>query len=61
MSKEELSLEILGAESSGIILETDAVKCKVCKLGNVIPVKNDKAADKFMIYTRDGTHTATHI
>ena len=61
MSKEELILEILGAETSGIILETDAVKCKVCKLGNVIPVKNDKAADKFMIYTRDGTQTATHI
>ena len=61
MSNEEVDMEALGAEPSGIVLETDVVKCKVCGVGKVTPVKNDKASDKFMLYTRDGTLVATHI
>ena len=61
MSLEEVDTEALGAEPSGIVLKTDEVKCKVCGVGTVTPVKNDKASDKFMLYTQDGTLVATHI
>lgn len=60
MTSEDIDLEALGAESSGIVLETDVFKCKVCGVGKVAPVKNDRASDKFMIYTRDGTVIAAH-
>ena len=58
---EELHLEILGATNSDLVLQTDAVKCKVCGLGDVKPVKSEKESDSFMIYTRDGTLIGTHI
>jgi hypothetical protein len=57
---EDYDLEILGADSSDIVLETDATKCKVCKIGDVKLVKNEKEAEKFMIYTRDGTLIGCH-
>ena len=53
-------LEILGAEISDIVLETNATICKVCGTGSVIAVKSNKEDDKFMIYTRDGTLLARH-
>lgn len=53
-------LEILGAEISDIILETNATICKVCGTGSVVSVNSNKEDDKFMIYTRDGTLLARH-
>ena len=57
----EQHLEILGATNSDLVLQTDAVKCKVCGLGDVKPVKSEKESASFMIYTRDGTLIGTHI
>lgn len=55
----DCDLERLGASRSDIVLETDATKCKVCKIGDVKFVKNEKA-ETFMIYTRDGTLIGSH-
>ena len=44
-----------------IILKTNAKKCKVCKVGDVIPdPKGTKDSGKFVIYTRNGTYAASH-
>ena len=55
MADKDFELEALGGESHGIVLETNVSKCKVCGVGDVLDVKNEKLPDKFMIYTRDGT------
>lgn len=60
MADKDFELEALGGESHGIVLETDVSKCKVCGVGDVVAVKNEKLPDKFMIYTRDGTVIASH-
>ena len=47
--------------NGAIFLKTNTSKCKVCNVGSVAPVKNDKDRDKMIIYTRDGTLYATHV
>ena len=58
----DVDLEMMGANASSIELKTDAVKCKVCLTGDVLPeLSENKTAQSFMIYTRDGTVTANHV
>ena len=54
-------LECYGSDRSDLILRTNETKCKVCKTGDVVPCKDMKEEDVFMIYTRDGTLTAKHL
>jgi hypothetical protein len=60
MTEKDFDLEALGGECNDIVLETEFIKCKVCGTSDVVPVKNNKLPDKFMIYTRDGTVIASH-
>ena len=49
------------AEKSSIVLKTSATKCRVCKIGDVLPdPKNTKGEGKFIIYTRNGTFSGSH-
>ena len=58
--KNDIELEKYGAEKCDIILETNAQKCKVCQIGDVVRC-SDKKENTFVIYTRDGTVNARHI
>ena len=53
--------EWIGAQESDIVLQTDATKCKVCLVGDVIPDTKEKVPGRFVVYTRDGTMLASHI
>ena len=59
--KEDVDLEIFGAEKSEIILATSVKNCKVCKTGDVVLCPDTKKEDTFMLYTRGGTRTAKHL
>ena len=50
----------LDSEEVDIVLKTDADKCKVCKIGDVVPCYSSKENQTMIIYTREGTKIATH-
>ena len=55
-------LEVDGAKHSDIVLKTKHKKCKICKIGDVVPeIKKNKDIGKFYIYTRNGTLIASHL
>ena len=59
---EDSSPEAIGAIESTLTLKTNALKCKVCLVGDVVPdLKNNKADNFFMVYTRGGTKKAKHL
>ena len=60
MADIDFDLEAKGGAYHGVVLETEFSKCKVCGVGDVVAVKNEKLPDKFLIYTRDGTVIASH-
>ena len=50
----------LDSEEVDLVLKTDADKCKVCKIGDVVPCYSSKENQTMIIYTREGTKIATH-
>ena len=51
----------LDSEEVDLVLKTDADKCKVCKIGDVVPCYSSKENQTMIIYTREGTKIATQI
>ena len=59
---DDKEVELIGTEEVNKILKSDATKCKVCSTGEVVPVNRPELEDEcFIVYTRDGTMTATHM
>ena len=56
-SEDELKLETLELVSSDINLSTTAIRCDVCKTGNVTNVGREA---NIVIYTRSGTNKGVH-
>ena len=62
MLDEDYNKEFNEALASDITLKTDATKCKVCKVGDVVlESKKNKDDGNFLIYTRNGTLQSTHL
>ena len=57
-SEEELKIEALYLEASGISLSSSAVTCDICKTGNVVKVGRET---NIVIYTRSGTKKGLHV
>ena len=57
-SEEELKLESLELQPSEIRLSSFAVKCEICKTGNVVNVGREA---NLVIYTRSGTRKGVHV
>ena len=47
-NKSDTELEKYGAEEAGIVLETDAERCKVCGTGDVTVVNRDRSEESFV-------------
>ena len=58
---EEDGLDYLYADGPGIVLNSTAQRCKVCRIGNVVPREDEKEDGIFTIYTRDGTKKGKHL
>ena len=50
----------LYSEEVDLVLKTDADKCKVFKIGDVVPCYSSKENQMMIIYTWKGTKIATH-
>ena len=57
-SDDELKVESLELQPSDIRLSSSAVKCDICKIGNVVNVGREA---NLVIYTRSGTCKGVHV
>ena len=58
LSKEELEIEVMNCENTGITLCSSARKCSVCNIGDVVKVGRET---NLVIYTRSGTSQGVHV
>ena len=57
----DFEVEKIGAQPVDLVLEPVVKVCKVCKVGNLTAVSNNRGCDGLIVYTRDGTYLANHV